>query len=98
MDHTQKTNIFYQFLFAVSLGDKTSKMFENFRLYRKIGFQNTFYTKCINVIIDSIGPSVILRSIFSFGNIFNHLIPYTLATLAHVRLFLIVLHTNAKVH
>ena len=37
-------------------------MSENFRLYRKIGFQNTFYTKCINVIIDSIGPSIILRS------------------------------------
>ena len=27
-----------------------------FRLDRKIGFQITFYTKCINVIIDSIGP------------------------------------------
>ena len=26
--------------------------------------QNTFYTKCINVIIDSIGPSIILRSIY----------------------------------
>ena len=32
-------------------------------LDRKIGFQNTFYTKCINVIIDRIGPSIILRSI-----------------------------------
>ena len=40
-------------------------MSEKFRLYRKIGFQNTFYTKCINVIIDSIGPSIILRSIFA---------------------------------
>ena len=39
-------------------------MSEKFRLDRKIGFQNTFYTKCINVIIDSIGPSIILRSIF----------------------------------
>ena len=38
-------------------------MSEKFRLDRKIGFQNTFYTKCINVIIDSIGPSIILRSI-----------------------------------
>ena len=38
-------------------------MSENFRLYRKISFRNTFYTKCINVIIDSIGPSIILRSI-----------------------------------
>ena len=34
-----------------------------FRLDREIGFQNTFFTKCINVIIDSIGPSIILRSI-----------------------------------
>ena len=40
-------------------------MSEKFRLDRKIGFQNTFYTKCINVIIDSIGPSIILRSIYS---------------------------------
>ena len=40
-------------------------MSEKFRLDRKIGFQNTFYTKCINVIIDSIGPSIILRSILS---------------------------------
>ena len=39
-------------------------MSEKFRTDRKIGFQNTFYTKCINVIIDSIGPSIILRSIF----------------------------------
>ena len=38
-------------------------MSEKFRLDRKIGFQNTFYTKCINVIIESIGPSIILRSI-----------------------------------
>ena len=38
-------------------------MSKNFRLDRKIGFQKTFYTKCINVIIDSIGPSIILRSI-----------------------------------
>ena len=59
------SNIFYHFLFAVSLGNKASKMSENFRLGRKIGFQNTFYTKCINVIIDSIGPSIILRSICS---------------------------------
>ena len=38
-------------------------MSEKFRLDRKIGFQNTFYTKRINVIIDSIGPLIILRSI-----------------------------------
>ena len=39
-------------------------MSEKFRLDRIIGFRNTFYTKCINVIIDSIGPSIILRSIY----------------------------------
>ena len=38
-------------------------MSEKFRLDRKIGFQNMFYIKCINVIIDSIGPLIILRSI-----------------------------------
>ena len=37
-------------------------MSENLRLYRKIGFLNTFYIKCINDIIDGIGPSIILRS------------------------------------
>ena len=55
-------NIFYHFLFAVSLGNWASKMSEKFRIDRKIGFQNTLYTKFINVIIDSIGPSIILRS------------------------------------
>ena len=40
-------------------------MSEKFRLDRKIGFRNTFYTKCINAIIDSTGPSIILRSIFT---------------------------------
>ena len=38
-------------------------MSEKLRLDRKIGFQTTFYIKCINIIIDSIGPSIILRSI-----------------------------------
>ena len=38
-------------------------MSKKFRLDCLIGFQNTFYTKCINVIIDSNGPSIILRSI-----------------------------------
>ena len=38
-------------------------MSEKFGLDCKIGFQNTFYTKCLNVIIDSIGPSINLRSI-----------------------------------
>ena len=57
------SNIFYHYLFAVSLGNKASRMSEIFRLDIKMGFRNTFYTKCINVIIDSIGPSIILRSI-----------------------------------
>ena len=39
-------------------------MFAKNGLDRIIGFHNTFYTKCINDIIDSIGPSIILRSIF----------------------------------
>ena len=38
-------------------------MSKKFRLDLNFGFQNTFYTKRINVIIDSIGPSIILRSI-----------------------------------
>ena len=38
-------------------------MSEKFRLDRNTRFQNTFYAKCINVIIDSFGPSIILRSI-----------------------------------
>ena len=62
-------NIFYHFLFAVSLGYRASKMSEKFRLNRKIGFQNTFYTKSINVTIDSIGPSIILRSIVYYCTI-----------------------------
>ena len=59
------SNIFYHFHFAVSLGNKASKMSEKFRLDRKIGFRNAYYTKCINVIIESIGPSIILRSILT---------------------------------
>ena len=39
-------------------------MSEKFRIDHKIGFQNMFYTKCINVIIESIGPTIILRSIY----------------------------------
>ena len=57
-------NIFYHFLFAVSLGNRASKISEKFRLGRKIGFQIRFYTKSINVTIDSIGASIILRSIY----------------------------------
>ena len=40
-------------------------MSKKYRLDRKIGFQNTLYTKCSNVVIDSIGPSIILRSIYA---------------------------------
>ena len=61
-------NIFYHFLFAVSLGNKASKMSEKIKLDRKIDFRNTFCTKCINVIIDSIGLSIILRSIVQTVN------------------------------
>ena len=60
------SNLFYHFLFAVSLGNWAPKMSEKLRLDRKIGLQNTFYTKCTNVIIDSIGPSIILRSICGY--------------------------------
>ena len=42
-----------------------SKVSKKFKLDRKIGFQNTFYIKCVNVIFDSIGPSIILRSIYT---------------------------------
>ena len=72
-------------------------MSEKFRLDRKICFQNTFYTKCINVIIDSIGPSIILRSIIGlfimvpqFDSLMYHLCaellcacPFTGYTLVH---------------
>ena len=49
-------------------------MSEKFRIHRKIGFQNTFYTKCINVIIDSIGPSIILRSISTVDS--HHIVSF----------------------
>ena len=38
-------------------------MSEKIRLDRKIDFQIMFYTKCINIIINSIGPSIIFRTI-----------------------------------
>ena len=53
-------------------------MSEKFRLDRKISFRNTFYTKCINVIIDSIGPSIILRSIFLQQSAYLVMSPITL--------------------
>ena len=59
------SNIFYLFHFDVSLGNRASKMSEKFRLDRKIGIHNMIYTNCINAIIKSIGPSIILRSIKS---------------------------------
>ena len=50
-------------------------MSEKFRLDRKIWFQNTFYTKCINVInIYNIGPSIILRSIYTSNICVQHTI------------------------
>ena len=45
-------------------------MSKKFRLDRKIGFRNMFKTKCITVIIDSIGPSIILRSIIQIFKYF----------------------------
>ena len=50
-------------------------MSEKFRLDRKIGFQNTFYAKSITVIIDSIGPSIILRSIVQILLLSGHFFP-----------------------
>ena len=47
-------------------------MSEKLRLDRKIGFQNTFYTKSINVTIDSIGPSIIL-GVYNMGTQKNRL-------------------------
>ena len=57
------SNIFYYFLFSVSLGNRASKMSEKNILDCKIGFQDKFYTKGIDVIIVSTVPSIILRSI-----------------------------------
>ena len=53
-------------------------MSEKVWLDRKIGFQNTFYTKCINAIIDSIGPSIILRSIYKLVNGCSYLVLHCL--------------------
>ena len=51
-------------------------MSEKFRPDRKIVFHNTIYTKCINVVIESIGPTIILRSIY-FTKIFYILMDKT---------------------
>ena len=48
-------------------------MSEKIRLVRKIGFQNTFNTKCINVIFDGIGPLIILRSIFRIQYFYSYI-------------------------
>ena len=58
-------------------------MSEKFSLDRKIGFQNTFYTVSINVIIDSIGPSIILRSIY-LRNLLTHTVNILLQKLNYV--------------
>ena len=51
-----------------------SKVSKKFKLDRKIGFQNTFYIKCVNVIFDSIGPSIILRSIVNLLSVCNAIV------------------------
>ena len=66
-------------------------MSEKFRLDRKIGFQNTFYTKCINVLIDSIGPSIILRSIFCFLMSCDYCVPRVLSLVCHCGITQIIL-------
>ena len=43
-------------------------MSKTIRLSRKVDFQNTLYTKSINIIIDITGPSIILRSIYWFAD------------------------------
>ena len=43
-------------------------MSEKFRLDRKIDFQNKLHTKRINIIIDSIGPSIIFSTVKSAGS------------------------------
>ena len=65
--------MFQHSLLPFHLAIKASKLSKNFRLDRRIVFHNTFYTKCINVIINSIGPSIILRSIFDLYYVFDAL-------------------------
>ena len=55
-------------------------MFEKFRLDRKIVFQNMLSSKCISVIIDSIGPSIILRSILD--KVKRHILWYILQNIS----------------
>ena len=51
------------FCLPFPLGNRVSKMSE------KLDFSIMFYTKCINVKIDSIGPSIILRSIYLYDRL-----------------------------
>ena len=70
-------------------------MSKKIRLGRKIGFQNTLYTKCINVLIDSICPSIILRSMLKIKR--NVIITCK----SNARLLLIKIHvrfSNLVVH
>ena len=85
------SNIFYHFLFTVSLGNRVSNISEKFGLHRKIGFQNTFYAKCFNVIIDSIGPSIILRSIYRLARTLTALSLSLSLSLSHTHT-----HTHAR--
>ena len=50
---------FFRFMF----GKRATKISEKIRLDHTIDFQNTFYTKSINIIMDIIGPSIIFSSI-----------------------------------
>ena len=45
------SNIFYHFIFAVSLGNRASKMSQKFRLARKIGFQNKQNPSMLQLIV-----------------------------------------------
>ena len=74
------SNIFHHFLLPFHLAIWASKVSEKFRLDRKIGFQNTFHTKCIKIIIDGIGPSIILRSIYITITNIHMIDPYILSS------------------
>ena len=65
-------------------------MAEKIRLDRKIGFQNTFYTKCINVILDSIGLSIILWSIHCTHIILGLQQYSSLTILSHICLMILL--------
>ena len=54
-------SILFFLLFHFAIGPQ--RCMNSFLLDRKIDSQNTFYTNRINIIIDSIDPSIILMSI-----------------------------------